>query len=500
MRREIVLTMPTRKRVNLKQLHHFKKNPRVEDAIDDFDAVNKLYNLDNASANDLINLALEIAEEGFDENEPVYAVKDPNNEHEFQIYEGNRRLASLSLLANPEKYRDFLTEKHLKALQGAPKNKLTDIIEITIVDEAEAKKLMERNHGGVNNGTGRRPWTADAQRKYAKLNGKDSSFVGLMTEYFENRFGQPISGYIGGITTADRILNDKEIQKYIGRIIDNKPTALQVERVKKVLDTAKEISIAEESSLTRVFAKKKDIKEKLVSALKTENDKKKESKDNGLLTNVQSGSQNETIQSNAASNNDDEQQTYDPMSIPFVRQKFVANGILKYASSDVLIESIENNEINNTFSVLAEFWTPNTSNSKKEKLLYLYAPVARGIFELSFGILKSHQNSQKALSLNSQSTIKGDKIKSIVNIWRKNVQFLDYLVENNPKIFDSRLTIADILVDKDFSDQYNKSNPGAHTGQKHLNIADVENIVNKAELFAIMTQYYIKFLDEVNSF
>jgi hypothetical protein len=52
------------------------------------------------------------------------------------------------------------------------------------------------------------------------------------------------------------------------------------------------------------------------------------------------------------------------------------------------------------------------------------------------------------------------------------------------------------LDDNSIAEQWAKSNPGAHTGQKHLNIQDVENIVNKAELFAILTQQFISFLGQ----
>lgn len=489
--------MPNRKQVSLSQLHQFKHNPRVEDSTSDFDSIEKLYSLDNASANDLINLALEIADEGFDENEPIYAVPEADNDKEFQIYEGNRRLAALSLLANPDKYSGILEPKHLNSLRKAPKDKYRDVIEITIVDEEEAKKLMERNHGGVSNGTGRRPWTAEAQRNYARLNGNDNSFVGKITEYFEIKFGQPISGYIGGITTADRILNNKKIKKYIGEIANQKPTISQLEKVKKILDKAKEVSISEEGALTRVFAKQKDIDDKLLPALEVASTKNNGSTNNPTPEDEKSDSDSATnsgekIHSKKDSDNEIPE---DDSIIEFIGQKFYTGGILKYASSDILIKSPENVDINNTFSVLAEFWPAGISSTRKEKMLYLYAPVARGIFELSFGILKSNDSTHEKLSLKADSVIKGSQVKSIINVWRKDTDFLYYLVENNTKTFDSSLTMSNLLVGKDFCDQYNKSNPGAHTGQKHLNIVDVENIVNKAELFAILTQQYIKFLN-----
>lgn len=183
---------PNRKTVRLSNLHQFLANPRTDEAANDKDAVAKLYRAGHASDKNLINLALEIADQGFDENEPIYVVQKDLPESinaQYDVYEGNRRLAALSLLENPDDYADILSKPHLSSLKKAPKDKLPDKLEVTIVDEDEARTLMERNHGGALDGYGRIAWSPEAQRRYSRSKGADNSFVGKATTAFEEVYG-----------------------------------------------------------------------------------------------------------------------------------------------------------------------------------------------------------------------------------------------------------------------------------------------------------------------
>ncbi|WP_040468774.1 hypothetical protein [Limosilactobacillus gastricus] len=249
------MNLPKRIEIDIKELHFLTNNPRTEEAIDDFDAVKKLYLSDTRKGDNLIHLALGIAEEGFDQNEPIYAVK---KDGKYIVYEGNRRLSALKMLTNPEKYI-FLSEKHLKMLFGTDKQRVPSSIEVTVVNEDEAKKIMERNHGGALDGKGRIPWSPESSRRYARLLGKSGAFVDKTTDAFEETYGTSIGDYIGGITTADRIFGNKEIKKFIGKIEENGPDPHQLKKIKTILDRAKDTADEKKVGITRAIYNKRDI-------------------------------------------------------------------------------------------------------------------------------------------------------------------------------------------------------------------------------------------------
>jgi len=264
------MSKPKRENIKIEKLHQLTTNPRTIDAVSDFDAVEKLYKVNRQASSHLINLALEIADKGFDENEPIYAVQHGNT-NEYDVYEGNRRLAALNLLSDPNKY-GFLSKKHKKVLQQANLDKVPTEVEVTIVNKDEAQRIMARNHDGMQNGIGRVAWDTESSRRYARSMGKDASYVGKATSLFKNMFGKTIGEYIGGITSADRILNNKAIQMYIGAVGSSGPTSEQVEKIKRVLDEAKLVSDEKDMAISRTFGKKKDI-EALIPRLEQKNAK-----------------------------------------------------------------------------------------------------------------------------------------------------------------------------------------------------------------------------------
>lgn len=454
------MSKPNRQIVKLGNLHQLLSNPRTDEAASDKDAISKLYTAGHSSDKNLINLALEIADYGFDENEPIYVVERESKEAEkqYDVYEGNRRLAALNLLNDPEGYSEFLHPSHLSSLQKAPKDKLPSSVEVTVVDEEEAHTLMERNHGGALDGYGRIAWSAEAQRRYARSKGDDSSFVGRVTPAFEDMYGQPVGGYIGGITTADRLFNNKKVQEFIGKIENDSPTDDQLSKIKTVLDEAKQVAEEKESAITRVFATKKDIEEE-------------------LLPRILPADLNDT------------QNSAKPI-------KFQKSGILTYVNEQSVVTAKNNYWINQTFAVFQKYWTPDANQTVKHALLFLFAPATRSIFELSFDLLRNDLASAKILSLKTTSTINKDHIKKIVGSWRNNNNFLNYVSAAIPKEFDSAQSLGNILIGTDFANAWSKANPGAHTGAKHLTIIDLEDIIQKAEIFALLSEHFQVFANK----
>lgn len=164
--------------------------------------------------------------------------------------------------------------------------------------------------------------------------------------------------------------------------------------------------------------------------------------------------------------------------------------ILKHITEDNIIRNTDNEWLNQMFYIIKYFWNDKSYVSDHQKMIYLFAPSARSIFELSFNILVG--NSEIANSLNIKGQISSDKIKNIVNRWGKNNNFLDYVSNSIPLTFESARAIANILDGSKWSTSFKKANPGAHTGMKHLTQVEVLDILEDASLFGLLTEYYVE--------
>lgn len=238
------------------------------------------------------------------------------------------------------------------------------------------------------------------------------------------------------------------------------PTVEQLTKIKTVLDEAKQVAEEKESAITRVFATKKDIEQELLPRLEPESKSEKK---------------NTPEEANPI--------------------KIVPTGILKYINENSIIRVPDNYWINQTFAAFQFYWSPSANITVQQRLVFLFAPAARSIFELSFNILRDNTSAARALSLKESSKFSGDHIKNIVGNWRNNQEFLTKVVQTIPAQFDSAQSLANLLNNRAFRDAWSLSNPGAHTGAKHFTIIDLENVIQKAEIFALLAEHFVAFSD-----
>lgn len=89
----------------------------------------------------LLALAAHIQENGLNPAEMPIVMPRPNDPNRFIVLEGNRRLAALKLLENPQRVTDVFHGKNLRDLKELSKSFQSDpITEVTctVVDRAEA--------------------------------------------------------------------------------------------------------------------------------------------------------------------------------------------------------------------------------------------------------------------------------------------------------------------------------------------------------------------------
>lgn len=192
------------KRVDVDRLLLWQKNPRVEESNSQMEEVDNIYNFGNPSSQktskrQLMKLVESIAENGYQNDvEPILVVRDGEN---YVVQDANRRLTSIKLLRDPDKYKDILDAKdyrRLKELSEQYSANVPDRLDVVVFGDDEDETLrdiLSRKHNGPLDGTGTLPWSTEAKSRFFD---KKKSLSDRLEAPFEEQFGQSLTSYLGG--------------------------------------------------------------------------------------------------------------------------------------------------------------------------------------------------------------------------------------------------------------------------------------------------------------
>ncbi|QWI18108.1 hypothetical protein EXW48_19975 [Bacillus wiedmannii] len=199
-------------------LQIFQENPRFQPQVNQDAAISKV--LLNRK---IFGLLADIAKNGLDPSESIM-VFNSEQENNYIVKEGNRRITAVKLLNDPE-----LVPKSFPNRRDLIK-RITDIKKKTnyqplsnvrcVVFEEDGELLdhfIELKHTGENKGAGRIGWDTESQTRFKKQ--KDP-----YKNYLLNFITQIHPAYqdSSGFTTFERIISDPNIRKAIGMEIDRK--------------------------------------------------------------------------------------------------------------------------------------------------------------------------------------------------------------------------------------------------------------------------------------
>ncbi|HEY7285065.1 MAG TPA: hypothetical protein VH497_06475 [Vicinamibacterales bacterium] len=123
----------------------------------------------------LLKLALDIVENGIDPSNLPIVLPVVGTPARYVVLEGNRRLAALKVLENPDTVSDAVKPTVLKALRRLSKTYQSnpiDTIECVVVrDRDAARHWIELRHTGLNEGAGIMPWGSDEAARYKSRTG-----------------------------------------------------------------------------------------------------------------------------------------------------------------------------------------------------------------------------------------------------------------------------------------------------------------------------------------
>lgn len=173
----------------------------------------------------LLNLADDIATHGLSPIDGVLVIQGPKSS--YIVVEGNRRVAALKLLANPDltdrpAYRD-----RFRAIARG-KNPPTSVPIVLAPNRADAKHWQDLRHAGEMDGRGTVRWSAEAVQRFRRTPGNDADRGLKFAEAIEKAF--PANTSLQGdlrtvrrerLTTLGRLAKDPTFRDRGGFEIDD---------------------------------------------------------------------------------------------------------------------------------------------------------------------------------------------------------------------------------------------------------------------------------------
>jgi hypothetical protein len=196
------------------------QNPRHTATTGQREAIEALF---DGEPQKLIELAKDIVEHGVSPIDTTLVLKRGNS---YTVLEGNRRLAVLKLLSNPDlaptealrkRFRDLSQDVHIPH----------DIRCAVVVSREEGRHWIELRHTGERGGAGVVPWSAEATNRFAGRRGSQADKALIVVDAIEKAFpdNQKLQEDLAKarknrLTTFGRLVSDPSVREQLGIEID----------------------------------------------------------------------------------------------------------------------------------------------------------------------------------------------------------------------------------------------------------------------------------------
>ena len=202
-------------------------NPRLGSVKSQPEALEAIVNL---SPTHFRNLMLSIKEDGLDPGDSFYVIKAEEN-GDYIVLEGNRRLSALLVLTRPDVLDSTNVSRNVRnklidAGSGFDADESKEIKCICYKDRASAKKWIEKRHTGARDGEGRINWRSTEIQRFS---GDGTivdviDFVGRNAEFEKGEWESMKSKIEGGKSSiVGRLLETTAGRKHIGISITTDP-------------------------------------------------------------------------------------------------------------------------------------------------------------------------------------------------------------------------------------------------------------------------------------
>jgi hypothetical protein len=176
----------------------------------------------------LATLAADIAENGLSPLDRVLVIKAGRNSRNYIVVEGNRRIAAVKLLHNPDLADGTEIGAAIKRIAAAAQSPPHEVECAIAGSRDDAKHWMVLRHTGEQDGAGVVPWNALASGRFHARPGSQTAkaitFIdGVQSAYPDNDKIQDALAEIAAnrITTLGRLVADPDFRDHLGFEDDN---------------------------------------------------------------------------------------------------------------------------------------------------------------------------------------------------------------------------------------------------------------------------------------
>ncbi|MBA7585390.1 hypothetical protein ES708_27366 [subsurface metagenome] len=200
------------------------ENFRYETVNDQKEAIDKI--LEEQGQKKLLNLAQHILKYGPNPNKKVQVFPSGHEKSKYVVLDGNRRVATLKFLKNPDLIDDLLIRKKFQALRDNNADKLIDELECIVYDSPEEDyEWIKLEHAGQREGIGTVDWNAQQIDRFEEKVEGESSISLQAINFLKKSATIPteIKSKLPNlrITNLGRLLEDPDVRSFLGIKIDN---------------------------------------------------------------------------------------------------------------------------------------------------------------------------------------------------------------------------------------------------------------------------------------
>lgn len=239
---------PYHKSIEISDIFLDPENRRIEAASSQPETIQRII---KEQGDKLVVLARDIIDRGVSPFDIPMLIEDKIEKGKYVVIEGNRRIAALKLIKNPELAAETaLYKKFQKLNKEGGESVLNKILSVVVKDRESGKPWIKRKHSNGMNGAGTEHWSAIAKARDDVADGIPRPDLAL-AEYVEQlddidaETKEKLSDSDYSITTLERIVRSKTAQDTVGFFLkDGKIIATQAEeRVSKIfLDIVRSVA------------------------------------------------------------------------------------------------------------------------------------------------------------------------------------------------------------------------------------------------------------------
>lgn len=199
------------KKIKIDELHVNHANDRHGDLGTESDAISWLF---RERTQHMKNLARDIVSQRGIFEAPLVAVVD----NKYVIFDGNRRVSCLKLIANPSRAPTIDLEQFFQGLRSNWKQEFPEEIECQLETDLErVDEILFRRHTGAQAGVGQTTWDDRAKAIFVERTGKGSgpSIAELIEKYLTQEQRLPTQRKIPR-STLNRLLSAEKYRKRVG--------------------------------------------------------------------------------------------------------------------------------------------------------------------------------------------------------------------------------------------------------------------------------------------